>query len=85
MIKDGTYIPALKNASVLKDDKGVVLGAVEILSDLSELARLDEKVEFLSRKLEEDIGFHGIIGKSAPMQKLFDILQNLSQDEVINA
>ena len=81
MIKDGSYLPALKNASVLKDDQGVVLGAVEILSDLSELERLDEKVEFLSRKLEEDVGFHGMIGKSALMQKLFDVLQKAANSE----
>lgn len=81
MIKDGTYIPALKNASVLKDDKGVVLGAVEVLSDLSQLERLDEKVEFLARKLGEDVGFHGIIGKSAPMQKLFNIVQKAANSE----
>lgn len=81
MIKDGTYIPALKNATVLRDDEGAVLGAVEILSDLSTLERLDERVEFLSRKLEEDVGFHGLIGKSPPMQKLFDVLQKAANSE----
>lgn len=81
MIKDGSYLPALKNAAVLKDEKGVALGAVEILTDLSELERLDQKVGLLSRQLEEDVGFHGILGKSTPMQKLFDVVQKAANSE----
>lgn len=81
MIKDGSYIPALKNASVLKDEEGGVLGAVEILTDLSELERLDRKVEHLSRQLEEDVGFQGILGKSNSMQKLFDVVEKASKSE----
>ena len=80
-IKDGTYLPALKNASVLKDDKGVALGAVEILTDLSELERLDKKVDLLSRQVEEKIGFHGLIGNSPPMQKLFEVVQKAANSE----
>jgi len=81
MIKDGSYVPALKNAAVLKDEKGGILGAVEILTDLSELERLDQKVELLSRQLEEDVGFHGILGKSTSMQKLFDVVQKAARSE----
>ncbi|MBI5602608.1 MAG: sigma 54-interacting transcriptional regulator [Deltaproteobacteria bacterium] len=81
MIKDGSYVPALKNAAVLKDEKGVALGAVEILTDLSELERLDQKVGLLSRQLEEDVGFHGMLGKSNPMQKLFDVVQKAANSE----
>ena len=79
--KKGGYVSALKNASVLKDDQGVSWGAVEILTDLSEFERLDKKVELLSRQLEEDVGFQGILGKSAPMQKLYDVLQKAAQSE----
>ena len=79
--KDGTYISALKNASVLNDDNGAPLGAVEILTDLSELDRLDKKVELLSRQLDEEDGFHGIIGKSAEIQKVFDVLQKAAMSE----
>ncbi|MEW6188453.1 MAG: sigma 54-interacting transcriptional regulator [Thermodesulfobacteriota bacterium] len=82
MIKNGTYLPALKNATVLKDDKGLVLGAVEVLSDLSTLERLDEKVESLSRRLDEDIGFHGLIGHSSPMQQLYTVIDKAAQSEV---
>jgi two-component system response regulator HydG len=80
-IKNGSYVAALKNASVLKDEKGVALGGVEILTDLSELERLDQKVGLLSRQLEEDVGFHGILGKSNSMQKLFDVVEKAANSE----
>ncbi|RPJ21513.1 MAG: PAS domain-containing protein, partial [Desulfobacteraceae bacterium] len=35
--KDGTCLPVLKNASLLKDDEGLPLGAVETLTDISEV------------------------------------------------
>jgi transcriptional regulator with GAF, ATPase, and Fis domain len=79
--KDGTYVSALKNAAVLKDDNGTAMGAVEILTDLSELVRLDQKVEQLSRQIDEDDGFRGMIGKSAIMQKVFDVIQKAAKSE----
>ncbi len=79
--KDGTYVSALKNAAVLKDDNGLDLGAVEVLTDLSELDRLDQKLELLSRQLGEEDGFHGIIGKSPIIQKVFDVIQKAARSE----
>ncbi len=79
--KDGTYVSALKNAAVLKDDNGLNLGAVEVLTDLSELDRLDQKLELLSRRLAEEDGFHGIIGKSPIIQKVFDVIQKAAGSE----
>ena len=72
--KDGTFLPALKNASVLRDEDGTVLGAVETLTDLSEIDRLDRKVEVLSRQLDETSGFGGIIGSCDAMKAVFDII-----------
>ncbi|MGD9281069.1 MAG: sigma 54-interacting transcriptional regulator [Desulfobacterales bacterium] len=73
--KDGTLLPALKNASVLRDDQGQPLGTVENLTDLSELDRLDQEVDQLSRQLDQSGGFHGILGKSAIMQKTYEVIQ----------
>ena len=75
MKKDGTWLPAVKNASVLRDDDNVPLGAVETIMDISELDRLEEKVTLLSRRLTGDESFHGIIGKTPIMQKIFDVIQ----------
>jgi two-component system response regulator HydG len=79
--KDGTCLPVLKNASLLKDDTGMPLGAVETLTDLSELDRLDEAVDQLSRRLEIEDSFHGIVGKSTIMQNLFEVLQKAAQSD----
>lgn len=79
--KDGTYLPALKNASVLHDEKDLTLGAVETLTDISEVARLDEKVERLSRQLDSDHGYNGIIGSSIEMKNVFDIIEKAAQGD----
>ena len=79
--KDGTYLPALKNASVLRNDQGRPLGTVETLADLSELDRLDQEVDQLSRQINESGGFHGILGKSAMMQKTIEVIQKAAQSD----
>ncbi|MFH2219702.1 MAG: sigma 54-interacting transcriptional regulator [Pseudomonadota bacterium] len=79
--KDGTYLPILKNASLLRDERGVPLGSVETLTDISELDRLDEEVCRLSRQLDREDGFHGIIGKSRVMQDVFDVIQKAAQSD----
>ncbi|PKN22742.1 MAG: sigma-54-dependent Fis family transcriptional regulator, partial [Deltaproteobacteria bacterium HGW-Deltaproteobacteria-21] len=78
--KDGTGLPAIKNASVLRDEAGKLIGAVETITDLTEMDRLDQEVVQLSRQLE-DSGFHGIIGKSPIMQKVFDLLLRAAASE----
>ncbi len=79
--KDGTYVSLLKNASLMKDDDGNALGAVEILTDISELDKLDQKVELLSRKLADEGEFHGIVGKSRKMQKIFELIKKAAESD----
>ncbi len=73
--KDGTYVPALKNASVLRDDDGQPIGAVETIMDISELDRLDQKVDQLTRQLDTGDGFCGMIGSSLIMQHVFSVVK----------
>ena len=73
--KDGSYMQALKNASVLYDEEGNILGAVETMADISELDRLDKRVAFLSQQLDETDGYCGIIGRTPVMRKIFEIIE----------
>jgi two-component system response regulator HydG len=81
MKKDGTYLQAIKNASPLKDDRGVMLGAVETITDISELDRLDREIDQLSRQLDVEGGFHGIVGRSKVMQKIFEVIEKAANSD----
>ena len=81
MKKDGTCMPALKNATVLRDEQGDPLGAVETITDISEIDRLDQKVAHLSRQLDSEDGFYGIIGTSPVMQQVFDIIHKVGASD----
>lgn len=79
--KDGTYLAVLKNASILKNEKDEDIGAVEILTDISEMDRLDREVNLLSRRLLEDGSFQGIVGKSPSIQKVFELVEKAAWSE----
>ncbi|GFK92414.1 Transcriptional regulatory protein ZraR [Fundidesulfovibrio magnetotacticus] len=79
--KDGLRIPVFKNQSVIRDSSDRVIGAVETVMDLSDLDRLDRKVEELSRLLDEPGSFHGMVGSSPAMRRLFDILPKAARSE----
>ena len=81
MKKDGSYVRVLKNATILKDEKGVVIGAVETITDISELERLDREVDRLARQLDSQDGYHGIIGKSIAMQRVFQVIEKAAKSE----
>ncbi len=84
--KDGTFLPVLKNASTLWDETGTrAVGVVETLSDISELIRLDEKIQIFSRQWDSEGGFWGLIGKSPEMEKVFEMIRKaaLSRAPVI--
>jgi len=82
MRKDGSYFHALKNASLLKESDGKVLAAVETLTDISEIDKRDQKIEQLSRLLYmEETGFHGMVGESPAMRKVFEITEKASKSD----
>ncbi|MFW5735495.1 MAG: sigma-54 interaction domain-containing protein [Oceanidesulfovibrio sp.] len=78
--KDGGCVPVLKNASLLMNGEDV-LGAVETLTDISELKQRDETIRQLSQKLSATAGFHGLIGRSQAMIKLFRALERTAQSD----
>ena len=81
MRKDGSYVPVFKNASLLKSADGTLLGAVETVTDLSEIYKRDEKIEQLSKLLDSDTTFHGLVGGSPVMQRVTAIIRKAAQSE----
>ena len=81
MRKDGSYITVLKTATVLCDDQGQAMGAVEIVTDISEIDRLDRQLRQLSRTLDEESNFQGIVGHSSQMKNLFELVEKAAQSD----
>jgi len=77
--KDGSMVPVLKNASVLRDENEIAIGVVETLTDISEITMLDEKVHILSKQYDYKDDFLGLTGKSPEMQNIFDMIRKASE------
>ncbi|MEM5787306.1 MAG: sigma 54-interacting transcriptional regulator [Syntrophobacteraceae bacterium] len=79
--KDKTRIHALKNTALLRDNKGKIIGAVETMTDITEIIQRDDQIAAFRRELRLADGFHGLIGTSAPMQQVFDLIVNAAQSD----
>ena len=79
--KDRRAVHVLKNASVLKDSEGRLLGAVETFTDLSEIVRQRQEIDSLRKSCQLEEGHHGLLGESQPMQDLFELIQNVAQTD----
>ena len=73
--KDGYDVSVIKNARLAKDENGQILGVVETITDLTELNAMKEKVEETEMKLKKSYRLGNIIGKSMPMQNVFDAIK----------
>jgi two-component system response regulator HydG len=79
--KDRRALHVVKNAAVLRDSKGKMIGAVETFTDISEIVRQQQEIETLRKscRLEED--HHGLLGDSPPMQRLFELIENVARTD----
>jgi len=78
---DGREIHLLKNAVLLKNDAGEVIGAVEVMTDVTSLYLKDREIEQLKNELMQEYGFMGLIGTSLPMQRLYEQIRNAAASE----
>ena len=81
MKKDGTYLSVLKSATLIRDDLGNPLAAVETLTDISELEKMDRTIDQLSMQFDVADGFHGIIGRSESMTRVYEVIRKAAQSD----
>jgi PAS domain S-box-containing protein len=70
----GNRIPISISTAILKDPRGRVIGGVETFRDLSQ-------VEQLRKELEARYTFADIVGRSQPMQQLFQVLPDIAASD----
>jgi PAS domain S-box-containing protein len=79
--KERRTVNIIKNASILRDHDGQIIGAVETLTDMSEIVRQQDEITSLRKTLHMDEGYHGILGKSPPMQSMYELIENVATTE----
>ncbi|HXW68378.1 MAG TPA: sigma 54-interacting transcriptional regulator [Dissulfurispiraceae bacterium] len=78
---DGRSKFLLINAVVLKDDSGEVVGAVESMTDITSLYKKEMELQGLKDELSQEYWCMGLLGKSAPMERLYEHIRNAAQSE----
>ncbi|MCF8051555.1 MAG: sigma 54-interacting transcriptional regulator [Desulfobacterales bacterium] len=73
--KDGRDISVIKNASVVKDEEGRVVGVVETVTDMTELNQARQQADEAALRLGELHRLDNIIGKSRAMQQVFSAIK----------
>jgi PAS domain S-box-containing protein len=68
---DGQRVPIRVSTALLRDDDGHVIGGVETFQDLTQ-------IEQLQKELENRYTFEDIVGRSSAMQRLFDLIPQVS-------
>ena len=79
--KSGKTVYLLKNAVLLKNDKGEIIGAVESMTDVTSLYMKELELEELKHELRQHYWFMGLLGNSVPMHKLFDRIRNAATSD----
>jgi PAS domain S-box-containing protein len=79
--KDGSIVHILKNASVLKDAGGVVTGAVETMTDITDLVVKETQIQNYRQELDAEDRSFGMIGVSSPMQQVFELIANAARSD----
>jgi PAS domain S-box-containing protein len=79
--KSGGELHVLKNAALIRDKAGKVVGGVENMTDLSPIVEKEEVILRLRKQLSNEDGFHGMLGKSAAMKKVFDLIASAAPSE----
>ena len=72
--KEGKEVPVSISTAVLKDEKGVAIGAVETFRDLSVVVEL-------KKELSKQYSMEDIVSKNHLIQEIFDVLPDIAESD----
>ena len=78
---DGSSVRLLKNALVIRDPDGEIIGTVESMTDITSFHGEEMEVQEITEESRQEYCFMGLIGKSVPMQRLYEHIRNASLSE----
>jgi PAS domain S-box-containing protein len=73
--KDGRETVILKNARVLKNRQGEIIGGIENITDITSLKKIKEEITDLQSRLKKIYSFENIVGKNHKMLNLYDLIK----------
>ena len=74
--KDGSLFYTLKNATVLKNTNGKIIGGIETLTDISNLVEKERTIQELKNLFLPGDAFEGIIGSAPNLHAVKELIQN---------
>lgn len=80
--KDGRELYLYGNVSVLRDERGVVVGAVGTFTDLTSFVLAKEKIQVLEEQTRSRNSFQHMVGNSPVMQEVFRRVRLAAQGDV---
>ena len=80
--KDGKELYLYGNVSVLRDERGTVVGAVGTFTDLTSFVLAKEKIRVLEEQAGARESFQQMVGRSAVMQEVFRRVRLAAQGDV---
>ncbi|MBW2107935.1 MAG: sigma 54-interacting transcriptional regulator [Deltaproteobacteria bacterium] len=80
--KDGRRIHIFKNASLLFDEDDTLIGAVETITDITEVMEKETQLEVFRQELRSQDGLEGVLGISGRMQQVFELARNAARSDV---
>ncbi len=79
--KDGEPLHLLKNAAVICDREGKVIGGVETMIDLSRIQEKEKIIASLRRQLTDHESFQSIVANSPVMRQVLDLASSSAQSD----
>ena len=77
--KNGKDKYLLKNAQLLEDQQGKVIGGVESIVDITELVEREREIDLLKQEIKGRKSFYQIIGNHYTMQNIYSLI-DLAKD-----